>query len=499
MRTIAQSIRTHIGLFAVVFSVLFTGLFSYSVLMEKSLRLDEAQTISQTSHTLMGTIEIVARDIHVPLYFVILRFWEFIFGVHVLSLRSFSLVFLLLSLPALYLLAREVFSREKAAFVVLLAGISPFLHWFGTEARMYSMLLLFTILSQYTFMKLWKGDRSVAEAPPSRVDWIAYTVIACLGMLTHYFFAFVLLVQALFYFLHRDRFQKNAFRNLSVAAGLVLAELAIWFAYRFQTGTSDSNPLLTPPSSVDLFNIFSHLVIGLQSNPVNTFFVSLWPLLILAGFTLMTRRTHISAETAYFLMGLFVPIVAAFVISATLRPLFLSRYLIICFPSLLVLIIHFLSLYKKRTTYVMVSCLAAVLLYGLMAEAFSLENPANENFRDAAAYVSVHANHDDVFVVTAPFVRYPVEFYYTGVPRLTSFPEWNRYNPEYITSDYSQEELAQKVETWKSRYSYLYVLMAYDQGYEEDMRIYLDSNLERVESRRFSPELNLYVYKLRYE
>ncbi len=498
MNYLAQSIRAHIGIFAVLFGILFTASFSHFFLIDKSLRLDEAQTMSQTSHTFMGTVDIIARDIHVPLYFVSVRLWEFAFGTDIEALRLFSLLFALLSLPALYVLAREIFSTQKAGFVVLLAALSPFLHWFGSEARMYSMLLFFTILSQYFFMRLWRGDRSKSEEDPRRIDWVLYALMACLGMLTHYFFAFVLMVQAVFYFLHRDRFQKKAFLYLAVTGGLTALEMVAWFVYRFKVGTSSSSPLLNAPSSVDLFNIFSQLLIGLQSNPVNTFFLSLWPLLVLSGFTLLTQRKHIHAETTYFMMSLFLPIIVAFVVSATIRPLFLSRYLIICFPSFFILVVHFLTLYKKKTAYVLLSLLLVGLMLGLLAEAFSSKNPADENFRDASAYVSVHANQDDLFIVTAPFLRYPVEYYYTGAPRLRTFPEWNRYDSGTLIPEYSDEYLEETLKGWTDRYTYMYVLMGYDQGYEEQMRLYLDGHFERIETREFSPELTLYVYKLRY-
>jgi 4-amino-4-deoxy-L-arabinose transferase-like glycosyltransferase len=226
--------------------------------------------------------------------------------------------------------------------------------------------------------------------------------------------------------------------------------------------------------------------------------VSLWPLLVLIGFTLLTRRKHILAETTYFLMGLFVPIIVAFVVSATIRPLFLSRYLIICFPSFLILIVHFLTLYKKKTTYILFAILLIVLLCGLLAEALSSKNPANENFRDAAAYVSVHANQDDLFIVTASFVRYPIEFYYTGTPRLRTFPIWNRYDAGYEIPEYSDAYLEETLRGWTDRYTYMYVLMGYDQGYEQQMRLYLDNHFQKVETREFSPGLNLHVYKLRY-
>jgi hypothetical protein len=75
-------------------------------------------------------------------------------------------------------LSRKVLSRPWALFA-LVFSCSPFLQWYGNEARMYSMLVLVTLVSQYFFLTLVADDR--------RSAWIGYAVTAGVGVYVHYF------------------------------------------------------------------------------------------------------------------------------------------------------------------------------------------------------------------------------------------------------------------------------------------------------------------------
>ncbi len=474
--------------------MLFVFALSITSFFTKSLRLDEAQSIFQTNGSMWGTIKLVVVDVHLPLYFVLLHIWEMFFGMSVTSLRSMSLLFLLASIPAFYYLGKEAYGKKVGLLLVGFAALSPFLNWFGAETRMYTLLLLVTILNQLFFLRLWKRNHTHNRA----YAWIFYGLTVVFGVYTHYFFSFILFVQAIFYLIHKKTFPAKSFRYFAIVATLAAGLLGAWFYLRMITGTNDSDPHLVAPSSVDVFNVFSNFFIGFQGNTFNTIFLSLWPLAIFGSFALLSKHTTLAKQTIYFLMNVFIPIALAFIISATIRPLFLSRYLTIILPSIYILIIHYVTLYPKKMQTYVIAGLCVVLSASLFAQAFSETAPSNENFREASAYVSAVAEPQDLFVLSAPFITYPIEYYYQGQARLSTFPIWNRYEESKQIPEYSEESLISATDEWSKTYSKMYVLMGYDQGYEEQMRLYLDKNFERTEARQFSPGLNLYVYKLRY-
>lgn len=495
-RSYPSFIQRHRDQLIILGSMIFITLVSYFFLMGKSIRLDEAQSVWQTNHSFLGTLHIIATDVHVPVYFILLRGWIMTFGSSVADMRSLSLLFLLMSIPALYKLSKESYSSRIAILTVLLATVSPFLHWYGSEARMYTLLFLITILNHIYFLKLFTPNSSTKNS-----SWYLYALTVFVGVYTHIFFGLILLVQVLFYAKYDSKFQTNSLRRFSLVVFGVLLETGVWILFRLNTGTANSSPLLHTPTTSDIFNLFSNVYIGLQTNSLNSFFLSLWPIFVLLGFSLLARREKIAPETVYLFGCTFLPILSAFLISIFFRPVFVSRYLIIVVPSLYILTSYLISLYSQKIGNRILAVLILSMVFALGVEVTSAKVPVNENYRQVSAYVEKKAKSNDIFIVSAPFTTYPVEYYYHGRAPLDTFPHWARYESNEGLDGippYSEEYLAGESTEWAKHYEYLYLLLSYDQGYEESTRLYLDSHYERVSAKEFSPNLKLYIYKLRY-
>jgi hypothetical protein len=101
-------------------------------------------------------------------------------------------------------------------------------------------------------------------------------------------------------------------------------------------------------------------------------------------------------------------------------------------------------------------------------------------------------------VVAAPFTIYPTEYYYTGAAKLTTQPIWNRFERGAVPG-YNKDTV--KAETDKNvlPYQYAYLMLSYDQGYNEKLKTYYDSRFERVSTKGFSDGLTIYRYKIRYD
>src|SRR5690606_29479422 len=93
---------------------------------------------------------------------------------------------------------------------------------------------------------------------------------------------------------------------------------------------------------------------------------------------------------------------------------------------------------------------------------------------------------------------YPIEYYYRGDARITTIPLWDRSVTGPIPP-FSSEKLAEEVPQIVEGYETLWLLLSYDQGYEEEVRLYFDERYDRLEHVPFSSGLNLYGYKLRYD
>ena len=73
-----------------------SGALSALLLLRQSLRLDEAQSLWQTSHGFGRMYELVAQDVHVPLYHTVLRVWVLLVGNGVTATSLLSLLLFLL-------------------------------------------------------------------------------------------------------------------------------------------------------------------------------------------------------------------------------------------------------------------------------------------------------------------------------------------------------------------------------------------------------------------
>src|SRR4051812_4306015 len=165
--------------------IIFVIALALLVFSHQSLRLDESQSLWQTSHTPTKILNIIAQDVHVPLYHFILHFWQLFLGNSVLTGRILSLIFFVMSIPAVYFLGKRVLNRGIGIFAATLLAASPFMNWYGNEIRMYSLMTLLTILSQYFFIMIYKYR--------NRDAWVGYFIVNVFGIFTHYFFFFVLI------------------------------------------------------------------------------------------------------------------------------------------------------------------------------------------------------------------------------------------------------------------------------------------------------------------
>ncbi len=468
-----------------------SAVFSTLLLLHQSLRLDEAQSLWQTSHSFGRMYRLVAQDVHVPLYHTVLKLWIAAFGHGVAATRVLSLLLFVLTIPALYALARRVFDERSSLFAAALVALSPFLTWYGNEIRMYAALALIVVLNQLFFLRLFQRAAGA--------NWTGYAITALAGIYTHYFFWLTLVTQGVFYLVNRRRFAPGTFVRLVAVGALMLAALAPWLLFvRTQGGSGGSDPLLIDPTSVDLFNTFSQFLAGFQDNSINTTLVALWPLLVLLSLLALQKTKRVPPEVGYFLLMGLLPVLAAFAVSVTVRPVYVSRYLIVALPSLLLFLTWLLTVYGRRTSLVLRSVLLVGLVAASLHQALSTSTPAKEDYRAASDYLQSAAAPQDVVVVSPPFTSYPFDYYWKGAAAVTTLPAWNRFEagdaPAFDPATLPAEAAGLKVS-----HEDAWLVLSYDQGYQKTVVQYFDSNFQRVGVRQLSPDLLVYHYRLRYD
>lgn len=171
-----------------------------------------------TQHGLGGIVRLLdghSVDLTPPLYFLLARLITHL-GNSVLALRAASLVGVTLAIPLTYLVGVRTVGRRAALIGSALIALSPFLIYYGTEARPYGLLMALVLASTLCLLIALERRR------PGW--WAGYAVAACASMYTHYTAAFVLLVQ----FLWAAASHPAARRRLLIASVAALAGFGPW-------------------------------------------------------------------------------------------------------------------------------------------------------------------------------------------------------------------------------------------------------------------------------
>ncbi|MEY2459859.1 MAG: mannosyltransferase, partial [Acidimicrobiaceae bacterium] len=106
------------------------------------LWLDEALSVDIARLPVGDIASALRHDGHPPLYYFLLHGWMSVFGEGDTAVRSMSGVFAVAALPVAWMAGRRVGGRVTAWAFVALLSLSPFAIRYGTETRMYSLVML---------------------------------------------------------------------------------------------------------------------------------------------------------------------------------------------------------------------------------------------------------------------------------------------------------------------------------------------------------------------
>lgn len=463
----------------------------------ESLRLDEAQSIWQASHTTEFIRFYTLKNVHLPLHNTFLHFWVALFGAGATAGRISSAIFGILSLPALYLLSREFLKRKWALIATGIGATSPFWIWYSREIRMYSLLTLVTVFSYYFFVRIIRTNRLK--------NYIFYTITNLIGIYTHYFFFLVLLAQAVF-FLSTWKIEwndkstipkKKMLYNFATVVIVLIIAFSPWFyAFINSHGSGTLAPELVKPTSFNIILSFFEFTFGYQPENITTAMIALWPLVILMGFVFLAKRKPIKPSTFLMIIGIFLPVIFTFLVSVIYRPIYLTRYLIVITPLYYIFIAWVLSQSKGLFQKISISILAISLIAAFINQNTNPDITVKENYREAVNYISEKTSHRDIVVLAPPYMIYPLQYYYHGLAQITSVPIWNKRKgaiPE-ITS----ERLIQDTQIIKGSRQRIFLFIADDLKGGLEVKNFLDNKFTKLEKKQFSKTLWLNVYQIEY-
>src|SRR3954452_22311332 len=128
--------------------------------LQGSYWIDEGISVGIASHPLVDIPRVLGQDGNPPLYYLLLHSWMQLTGTSEAATRSLSLIFALLAIPASFWAGARVFDRRAGALAAAGAAGSPFLTYYAQETRMYSLVVLLSILASASFtLAFVRGER----------------------------------------------------------------------------------------------------------------------------------------------------------------------------------------------------------------------------------------------------------------------------------------------------------------------------------------------------
>lgn len=393
---------------------LFLGLFSIS---KQSLWLDEYTSIQVAEKDLDKIITGKAFDNHTPpFYYMLMHFWLKL-GNSEFVLRSFSVIFAVLSIYLIYFLGKMIFSYRIALFSASLTAISPFHVYYSQEGRMYTLLMVLTVAAIIYFIRIIESGRFK--------DYLLFFLLSVIGIYTHYYYAFLLLSLNIVYFYRffkkRDELTLKYWFILQI---LISVSLLPWMSVILniaQSGGQQRTFLFSViPYTFFRFNAgysMFPLNIGVKEKFLNAILEHIWELswfYIFFGVLFIYGLIKIVKEGKnkdIIIAWLFLPAFISLMLSYKINMLS-ERYLSISFPPYILLLAFAILSIRKTIVRNIIICLCTItFLVGLSYYYFS-QNFGKEQWRDVASHISIHGEQQELIITEAAFVAPLFSYYY---------------------------------------------------------------------------------------
>jgi hypothetical protein len=151
--------------------------------------IDEAISVGIASHPLHELHALLRQDGSPPLYYVMLHGWMGLWGHGEVATHALSLLFAVLTVPLAYWGGAGLSGRRAGAYAAILAAGLPFLTEYAQETRMYSLLVLLSLLVAVGFTQAFVYRRrrylallvvSLAAALYTH-NWSLFAALACMA------------------------------------------------------------------------------------------------------------------------------------------------------------------------------------------------------------------------------------------------------------------------------------------------------------------------------
>lgn len=407
-------------------------LHAVMLLDQKPLWWDESLSLQRVEQPLLDLVRgvlqitdnitsIVTIDQHPFFYFLLQGLLVYGAGTEEFAVRLVSALAAALFVPAIWVLAHWFVRRQLAppatpTFALILAATSPFLLWFGQEARPYALWATLNALATYLLLRATESppDLTAGAARRQRWPWVGLVVVDLMLLATHYFSVLMLPFQALVIALwaYRNRHRTAMVGALLLlVAGAIVSLYAAWLLVEQGGGDNFSRvylAILIP----DLVNAFS---LGLSVDLGDVWWIDLvFGLLALLGMAWGVRSRRAIAAGGWILPAFLLIALTILLAVNMYHPLYMTaRHLSQLLSGFMLLVAIGLGVVWARQRW-LATALSIFLLVAIgysTVNYFTREEYGKDDFPRLGAYMQQRIMPGDLVLYHQPATKRLFDYY----------------------------------------------------------------------------------------
>lgn len=361
-----------------------------------------------------------ARDVHPPLYYLLLHYWTQLFGTSALAARSMSMALSIITVVVGYKIVQKVSTERAARLAGVFLALAPFLVRYSQEARMYGVLGVFLIVGTWLLLK-------IVERPKNAWLWLGYILAMTAGFYTHYFALFALMAQWLFLLtlgpvknwkIGKTLWLSPAWWGANIAIVLLYIPWIPNFIAQFTRGQGigwiPKTTIYTLPSGIWQFFTYTDA----RALPSVIYFALPLIVLVASAYILIGDKEEGSRGKRLVVLYALLPIILTIAVSLK-KPIYQDRYLAFAAVGIYMIIAMAIDkLARKRQIlfYILAALVIAIELIGIS----NVYRQATHQMAVVAGSVNDNYQADDMILAGELYVYFDFSYYNkTGVlPRL---------------------------------------------------------------------------------
>lgn len=394
--------KTNINIVLFLFIiVVLGGILRFSKLEYQSLWNDELASMNRINqNSLKEVIDATKKDVHPPLYYLLLFLWQKLYGSSIFSVRFLSAIFGVLSILAIFFLGKALYSDLEGLLSALILSISYFGIYYSQEVRGYSLLLLLSISSYFFFVKIQPQQEKPTNIRNKISYYIFYVIFTTMLIYTHYFGILILFSQ--FVFIALDFWGK---RYKGILKPL-LSQFCIILLYTPQIPIMKSKMKITDIwIKKPHFDFFIHYFNEYWGKNEVFFIISLFCIFCFFYFRKNSEKEYLKSnfnKSLLIIVWCIVPLIIAYARSIFSTPILISRSTIIILPPLILMMAKGIASLKNKD--LIIALTAAIFITGLYS--IFIDNDyynriTKEQFREAANVVLENKKITDQSIIIA--------------------------------------------------------------------------------------------------